>query len=321
MIRPLPPAPLLSCGLEELEKLLVKPNDKNIERTLPLLDKACLQMAALRAQGVDLKAEAGLWSGFQIRLRTGAGEFVRAARAHGGFVSLRQHHAQTDGLWWHLDDVYQAQKRRSLFRALRWLSAIGGLVLAVWIVVTYVFPPNETAVLLSEITTDLEQTVSTQDFTAARTIVEDGLIRTHQALELLLWATVIAELAGDWEAAEMYRSAVFENDDVSPASLWVALGQNRMQVGNLDDAECAALAALELEETNAQAHFLIAGLAELRGQIDRANEYFNKTYDLAVLSQPALAVIARVRMGYMMQSPGSLTPAEATEQAHELICN
>ncbi len=314
---PSSPGAELRADLEELEKLLVKVNGGTIERTLKLLDKAYLQMVALRDQGVDVKAEEGLWSGFEVKLQESASEFVRAARARGGLESLRQQFAQTEGLWWQLDEVYRAQNRRSLFKALRWLGTIGGLFLIVWIVLTYVIPPDETTVLLTDITYELEKTIDARDFEASREIVEDGLVRADNAVELLLWASVIAEQLGKPEEAEAYRTEAFKTD-VPPARLWVSLGNNRLRAGDVDGAECAALTALELEDTNAQAHFLIASIAEMLGNIERAIEYFNLTYDLAERRQPQLAVIARVRMGNMMQSPGSLTESEVQER--ELVC-
>lgn len=315
---PSSPGAELRADLQELEKLLIKVNGRTIERTLKLLDKAYLQMAAMRDQGVDLKAEEGLWSGFEVRLQEAAGEFVRAARAHGGLATLRQHHAQTDGLWWHVDDVYRAQNRHSLFKALRWTGIVGGLVLAVWIVLTYVIPPDETTVLLTDITYNLEKSIDVRDFATSRQVVEDGLARTGNAVELLLWASVIAEQEGDPETAAAYLAEALDSD-VPRARLWVSLGNNRLRAGDIEGAECAALTALDLEEENAQAHFLIASIAEMLGEIDRAIEYFNKTYDLAEQRQPQLAVIARVRMGNMLQSPGSLSGTEA-EEDRELNC-
>ncbi len=318
---PSTPGAALRADLEELEKLLVKVNDTTIERTLTLLDQAYLQLAALRDQGVDVKAEEGLWAGFEVRLQDTAGEFVRAARAQGGLAALRQLHAQTDGLWWHVDDLYRTQNRRSLFKALRWLGVIAGLGLVIWFVLTFVIPPDATTVLLTDITYDLEKYIDTQDFTTARALVEDGLVRTDNAVELLVWASVIAEREGDTAAAATYWDQALAAD-VPPDRLWVARGNNRFRAGDLDGAECAALTTLELEETNAQAHFLIASIAETRGEIDRAIDYFNSTYDLAERNQPQLAVIARVRMGNMLQSPGSLTAPAAEDDAPErtLIC-
>ncbi len=315
---PSSPGAELRADLAELEKLLVKVNGTTVERTLKLLDKACLQMAALRKQGVDLKAEEGLWAGFEVRLQEAAGEFVRAARAQGSLATLRQQHARTDGLWWHLDELYQAQMRRSLFKGLRWVGVIGGLVLAIWIVLTYVIPPDETVVLLTDITYNLEKAIDVRDFATGREIVEDGLARTDNAVELLVWASVIAEQEKDEETAAAYWEEALATD-VPPAQLWVTLGNNRLRAGDLDGAECAALSTLELDDSNAQAHFLIAGIAEMLGEIDRAIEYFNMTYDLAERGQPQLAVIARVRMGNMMQSPGSLASSEEVAE-RELNC-
>ncbi len=315
---PSSPGAELRADLEELEKLLVKVNDMTIERTLMLLDKAYVQMRTLRDQGVDLKAEEGLWLGFEIRLQESAGEFVRIARSRGGLDRLRRDLAQTDGLWWHIDNVYRAQIRHSLFKVMRWLGIIGGLVLTGWIMLRYVIPVDESTVQLTSIIYDVERAIDARDFVASRAIVEEGLERTDDAAELLLWGSVIAEQEGDLEKAQDYQVQAFKTD-VPPVRLWITLGTNRLRAGALDSAECAALTALEMEETNAQAHFLIASIAETLGDYDKAVAYFNKTYDLAEQHQPQLAVIARVRMGNMMQSPGLLTAPTVSER--ELTCN
>lgn len=301
------PAADLRADLEELDKLLVKVNAQTVLRTLELLDRAHGQMEMLRQAGVDLKAEEGLWSGFEVKLRQTAGEFVRAAKPLGGFGRLRSAHADSSGFWWHLDDIHSGHIRQQLFKGLRWLGMVAGAVLLVWVLLTYIIPPDETTVLLTDITYDLEEVIDLGDFAQARTLAVAGLERTDRATELLLWAGVIEEQLGETAVAQAYFDEAFAQPAVPPEQVWVTIGNNRMRVGDLTGAECAAQAVLGLDAENAQAHFLIAGVAEAQGDMARALEYFTLTSDLAFRSQPQLAVIARVRMGYLMQSPGQVT--------------
>lgn len=304
--------------LNELEKLLVKVNSQTVERTLQLLDSAWLLKEDLRERGVDLKAEDGQWAGFEFRLSETAGEIVKAANAHGGMARLRPSLAQTDGFWWTLDELHAAQTRRTLFRWLRLAGGIAVLGIAVWVLVTYVFPPDPNAVLITDIGYDIEKAVDIRDWDTAWTVVQAGLESSGNATEVLLWAAVIAERRDNPEQAADYVAEALSDPDIPPYNIWVTLGTNRLRAGDPDGAECAAYAALETDPENAQAHFLIASVAEAMGDAQRAVDYFNKTYDLAADGQPQLQVIARVRLGYLMQSPGSFDAQEPEER--ELDC-
>lgn len=317
----LSPAAELREALAELEKLLIKVNAQTVVRTLELLDATHAAMAQLRAEGVDLKAEEGLWAGFEFKLRESAGQFVAAARAHGDWAALRAAHARSAEFWWRLDEIHRQRTRRQLFKGLRWLGAAVGLVAIAWAALTYVFPPDQTAVRISEVTYDLESALNAGDFEAGRVLVEQGLADTGRNAELLLWAGVLEERLDDAEAAQAYFDEAFARPGRTPASLWTAIGQHRLRVGDLAGAECAGLAALELAPDFPQAHFVIASVAEARGDTARAIEYFNSTADLATDREPQLTVIARVRLGYLMQSPASIMrDAPETDAASEAEC-
>ena len=316
---PLSDAAKLRDQLNELEKLLVKVNSHSVVRALQLLDSSWLLKEDLRARGVDLKAEDGQWAGFEYRLTEIAGEIVKAAKTHGGMAQLRQSLAQTDGFWWTLDDLHAAQTRRTLFRWLRLAGGLAALGITVWILVTYVFPPDPNAVLITDIAYDIEKAVDVRDWDTARTVVQAGLEASNHATEVLLWAAVIEERLDNPEQAADYVAEALLDSNIPPHNIWVTLGTNRLRAGDTDGAECAALSALESNPDNAQAHFLIASVAEATGDAERAVDYFNKTYDLATNGQPQLQVIARVRLGYLMQSPGSFNAQETEER--ELICN
>ncbi len=312
------PVAQLRQDLAELEKLLVKINSGHVVQALELLDLCSAAIHKLRAQGVDLKGEEGLWAGFEHKLRESAGHFVKAAKPHGGLAALRAHHPDSRGFWWRLDETYQAQNRQRLFKALRWGGLVVGFVAAIYIMLTYVFPPDETTVLITSVVHDLETHVDTQQYQSALDLIEENLEMTQRADELLLWAGVLEERLGNSEATAEYFEEAFDNPDLPPERIWATIGTNRLRTGDLEGAECGGQAALELNPELPQGHFLIASVAEAMGDPARAVEHFNLTADYAYDKEPQMAVIARVRLGYLMQSPTTIADVET--ESSEIDC-
>ena len=89
------------------------------------------------------------------------------------------------------------------------------------------------------------------------------------------------------------------SDDLE--QFWVTTGNYRMMVNNLAGAEDAANAALEINPESASAVFLLANIADTRGERMAAIELFERVFALAEEDNPQLAVIAKVRMGQLMQ--------------------
>jgi Flp pilus assembly protein TadD len=90
------------------------------------------------------------------------------------------------------------------------------------------------------------------------------------------------------------------------------LGNNRMRVGDVEGAFEAAEQAQALNPDEPQVYFLLGSIAEIQGDLPTAISYFDQTFQLAEGSNPQLAVIARVRMGQLMQNPGSMNSPAAT---------
>lgn len=300
------PVAQLRQDLAELEKLLVKVNSGHVLRTLELLDLCSEAMQKLRQEGVDLKGEEGLWAGFEVKLQITAGQFVKATKPHGGLSALRTSHSASTGFWWHLDDAYRAQNRRQLNKGLRWVAIIGGIVAAIYIALTYVFPPDETTVFVTSVVYELEALVDAQEYQAALDLIEENLDEALRSVELVIWAGILEEKLGNPEQAVSYFSEVFESPDLPEERVWATIGTNRLRIGDLEGAECSGLAALEIDPEFPHGNFLIASVAEATGNPGRAVEYFNLTADYAFEKEPQMAVIARVRLGYLMQSPAIL---------------
>ncbi len=310
------PLAQLRQDLTELEKLLVKVNSGHVVRALELLDLCSEAMHQLRQQGVDLKGEEGLWAGFEHKLHESAGQFVKASKPHGGLASLRASHSGSTGFWWHLDDTFRSQNRRQVNKVLRWGGLVAGVIAAIYILLTYVFPPDEITVLVTSVVYDLESLVEAQDYNSALKLIEENLDAAKRSEELLIWAGILEEQLGNTEATIGYFDEAFGNPDLPPVRVWATIGTDRLRIGDFEGAECSAQAALELEPEFPQGHFLIASVAEATGNFARAVEYFNLTADYAYEKEPQMAVIARVRLGYLMQSP-TILGIEIEEQEYE----
>ncbi len=310
------PLAQLRQDLAEVEKLLVKVNSGHVVRALELLDLCSEAMYQLRQQGVDLKGEEGLWAGFEHKLHESAGQFVKASKPHGGLASLRASHSGSTGFWWHLDDTFRSQNRRQVNNVLRWGGLVAGVIAAIYILLTYVFPPDEITVLVTSVVYDLESLVEAQDYNSALKLIEENLDAAKRSEELLIWAGILEEQLGNTEATIGYFDEAFGNPDLPPVRVWATIGTDRLRIGDFEGAECSAQAALELEPEFPQGHFLIASVAEATGNFARAVEYFNLTADYAYEKEPQMAVIARVRLGYLMQSP-TILGVEIEEQEYE----
>lgn len=311
------PLAILREDLGELEKLLVKINEGHVIRTLELLDRCAAAMATLRDQGVDLKGEEGLWAGFERKLNDSAGQVVKAARPHGGLAALRAAHADADGFWWHLDENFRQQTRQQLKKMALWVGLVVGVVALIYVVMTYIIPPDESTVIVTTTVYDLESHVEAGNWEAALAVVEANLDASQRSEELLIWAGVLQEALGATEIAGDYYNEVLDNPSLPDERVWATIGTNRLRLGDLEGAECGGQAALDLDPEFPQGHFLIASVAEAMGNAARAVEHFNLTAEYAYDTSPQMAVIARVRLGYLMQNP-AITGGD--QEAPEFDC-
>jgi Flp pilus assembly protein TadD len=133
--------------------------------------------------------------------------------------------------------------------------------------------------------------------------------------ELMIWEAVLNERIGDSDAAAAALAEAGAAFAAQPIDLLIHLGNNRLRVGDVEGALAAADQGMALDPNNPQVYFLLGSIAETQGDLAAAINYFDQTFTLAEGSNPQLAVIARVRMGNLMQNPGSFTSPEATPTA------
>ena len=291
--------------LAQAERVIVQVRRDNVAPFLQLLDRIEDRFGQLEASGVDLRPEYTRWTSLHSKLQREAGRVVRAANLAGGLEKLRQNNAPARGAWWHLDTVVAAN-RRHLIR--RWSISVGTiaiLLVIIWALLTYVFPPDPNIVIVSEATSSLQQLAFEARWQEALAVIDEAKAQLTEAdVELLIWEAVIAEKVGQTSRAQEALSAAKARIAAGQQSAyWWTLGSIRLSVGDVEEARAAGDEALALDPNDPQGYFLLASVAELEGDTITAIDLLEKTFELAADGNPQLAVIARVRMGNLLQSP------------------
>ncbi|MEZ4831270.1 MAG: tetratricopeptide repeat protein [Caldilineaceae bacterium] len=198
-----------------------------------------------------------------------------------------------------------AEQRRRTAR--RFTFTVGGIVLFLvalyWGVNTF-FPPDPDVLVVNDATNQLPDLAMEGRWEEALHVVEQSQAQLSVPdVELLIWEGVIADKLGLTERSEAALAQARQVVDADSQDLyWVTLGNTRVLAGDLDGAQAAAEAALALDPEEGQAYFLLGNIAESRGDINGAIENYERTFEYSSDANPQLAVIARVRLGTLLQS-------------------
>jgi len=310
------PANALRDALDEVEDLVVKPNAQTIERLLIKLDEINAMLVELGQTNIDLRPELVRWEGVRSRVSSNPGAIVSAAAAVGGLAKLREKHPPAENFWRHLDKEVARQRLQTVRRLAIVLGSIVGVVLIVYFVLETFFPPSPDTLLMLDTNQNVEERLRAGDLAGARRAVEAGLEQLPNEPELWIWDVTLSEMLGDDERAQRSLARAQEILADQPVALWVTLGNQRLQLGNLEGAEAAAQRVIELDPDEAQGYFLLANVAELSGDYPEAIDMFEKTFQLAEDDNPQLAVISRVRLGTLLQRANPFeTPGQSSSAA------
>ncbi|MCY3993988.1 MAG: hypothetical protein OXF50_22380 [Caldilineaceae bacterium] len=294
--------------LAEAERMIVQLRRHNVEQFLQLLDLIEERFLELESYGLDLRPEYTRWASLHSKLRREAGRIVRVIDVAGGLDTLRQANPPAEGFWWRLDAVVAESRRRLLRRLGITLGTIVALLVVVWVLLTFVFPPDPNTVVASEAISTLQQLAFEGRWEEALAVIEEAVSRlTQPDAELLIWEGVIRGKLGQDERA---REALAEAKSLVPpgklVAYWWSLGSVQLSVGDVEDARTAGFEAIGLDNSDPQGYFLLASVAEVTGDTVCAVDLFEETFQLAADSNPQLAVIARVRMGNLLQRPANM---------------
>ena len=306
------PANRLRDALAEAEKLIVTIDRDSVEEFLVLLDELERMMSELSEVAIDLRPEQSRWQSVLNRVYSKPVPITRAASKAGGFESLRAKHPPAANDWWRLDEIVYQRRRKSAIKTVRTIVIVVSVVVGLYMGINWIFPPDPVAVQLVEANSSIDMLLRDGQYEAALEIVGDNLETLPDEYELWLWKTVLLERLGEWEEAAIAAAKAEELLQEGPIMFEVALGSNRLRVGDVEGAEEAGTLALDNDPDDPQVYFLLGSVAEMKGDPMTAVDYFNKTYELAEFTNIELAVIARVRMGQVLQQ-GAMPPMLSQE--------
>jgi tetratricopeptide (TPR) repeat protein len=303
----------LRDDLDKAERLAPQLNRENVESFLQLLDRIEEQFALLEGGNLDLRPERSRQISLHHRLERIPGSVVSAAARAGGLRKLREQNPPAEGFWWHLDALIATERRRTLRRL---AMVIGGIILffgGLYFVVETFFPPDPNVLLVNDATNALTELAIEGRWDEALALIDQSKSQlTQPSPELLIWEGVVSERLGLTERAEdslaEARNLIgAENENL----FWVTLGNTRVMSNDLDGGELAAQSALAINPEEPQAFFLLATIAESRGDFLEAVDYYERTFEYAADANPQLAVISRVRLGTLLQTGGGFFPDES----------
>lgn len=308
-------AEALRYALSTAERQVVNVNPANVEEFLVTLDWIEAQFEAMADDSIDLRPEQARWESLLRRISSKPGPIAAAAAKAGGFGTLRAKHAPAESFWWHLDTEVNRRRVAAVRRTVITLATIVILVGGGLWLVNRIFPPDPDAVFLLGAQSQIDEAVFAQDYTTALAAATEARRQQPDTVELAVWEAVLTERVGETElGAERLQAAAAMLPD-RPEDFWVLVGNSRFQALDLDGAEAAGNRALEANPDSAQGYFLLANVAEARGDRRAAMDYFDRTFVLAEEENPQLAVIAKVRLGQLLQSPANFAPPDATNAA------
>ena len=295
------PANALRDALDRAEREFGQLTGQTVEAYLLLLDQIEQAFTTLADDQIDLRSEEGRWQSILSRLDSKPEGLVKAAARAGGLAKLRANHPPAESFWWHLDQEVARRRSRAIRRMLTTIVAFVAIIGGGYQLLNIFFPPDPVAVRMVETNAELEALIGVQDWQGALDLVLARQQELPDEAELILWEAVLAEQLGDSahmnHALERVRALL---PDQQPEIL-VQFGTYQLQVGNVAGATQSGQAALALAPENPQVTFLLANIAEMNNDVATAIDMFNRTFDLAEQDNPQLAVIARVRMGNLLQ--------------------
>lgn len=311
------PANQLRDALDAVERLIITPSAQTAEDILIQLDNIEANLEELVVSGMDVRSEESRWQSLLSRISSRPEPLAAAARSAGGMSTLRAKHPPADSFWWHLDQMVRQKRTRSIRRMMVSLvTIVGGLLLIYW-AINFFFPPDPATIARINATSEIERAVIEGDNAAAMAVVEEAKTTLPDEPEILLWEVVLAEQMGDEERAQSVLAQVQELLADNPEGLWITLGNQRLLAADLEGAKAAANEIVAINPDNGQAYFLLGGAAEAEGDILAAIDYFGKTADLTEEDNPQLSVIAKVRLGQLLQNPNLGLDNAAQEQAEQ----
>ena len=231
---------------------------------------------------------------------------------------LRKRNSPAQGMWWWLDEVVAANRRNLIRKFGMTFGTVALFVAMVWALFEFI-PVDANTVIASEAITSVRQLTLEENWSDALVVIEEAKYElTQPDAELLIWEAVVRDRLGQDEIVDdTLAEAIALIDPDQITAYWWTLGSAYLTVGDLEKARKIAEDAIRLYPLDPQGYYVLGTVSEMEGDTGAAIELFEKTFELAIESNTELAVVARVRMGTLLQQPINMFPADENSPVRE----
>ncbi|MHB0877428.1 MAG: tetratricopeptide repeat protein [Anaerolineae bacterium] len=266
---------------------------------------------------VDLKPERTRLQTIENILRSRTGLAVRRAGADRLELERERVNPSADEWWWRLDLILSASRQRRVRRLAMYGLAAAAVLLVATVAYNIFLAPTPEERALAESVSAGEGYLIQGDFDAAVKEFEAAVALSPDEAGNHLYLAVAVEAQGDTDraAAELAEGRRLSDSEAeyraSLSLVYYRVGASGNNPAALARAEEEANASIAADPNYALGHFALGSAYELQGRSQEAIMEFELTSDLS--SDASLTVLARMRMGMLMQSPsGSAAPSETT---------
>jgi len=287
----------------ELGITSLKGRGGDVLRLLSLRDAIEDELVRREELGQDMRAERSRMDTVDNQIQRQAVAIMSELSRSGGLGAARQElDPPEEHWWWYLDLGVHERRRVSAKRMV--ITIVSVLVVVIgggWLIDHFWGPePGERAA--SGYTSQAEQFVYSGDYAQAIPLYEQALEAWPQEDDARVRLAVLYDITGDEQQAEqLFEQAQANIADEERYLLTVARAYQA--AGLFDTALEYAEQALALDANSPEAVFIRGGIYESMGENQLAINDFEQAADLAAdQGEDALYVLARTRMGMLMQS-------------------
>jgi len=293
----------------ELKVVALKGSGAGAVDFVHLMDQAQSLFQRLEATGVDLRAERTRWKTIEQQLQSHAASLVREAQAAGGLAQLRKTSDPTpDRWWWFLDEELHRRQQRTLRR-----MAIGGIAALLILVVASLLyrqflAPDPLTQQVTRLSLHAEQAIQEGRLEEALAELETLRELTPDDPEVFIRLGVIYEtMERQDEAAQAFKRAqalLTREED-----FLIERGIVYLQLNQWEAAQADAEAALALDPESTLGYWILGGVHEAQGQIQKAINALQQAADLAsTQGNDTLYAMIKIRLGIMMGGGSGIGP-------------
>ncbi len=183
---------------------------------------------------------------------------------------------------------------------LAWFGLVGGIILVLISVTILAFntflAPSPEASLAFQVERDAEMAIDEGDYRGALAIVEQGLVQLPTDATFWLYKGLLHQVLAEEEAAER-AFAQSQQYVEEPLQFYLARSQLSLRLGQAEQAEADARAAIELQENEARAWLLLGRALQDQDKGFDAAEAYERAGQLAWESGDSeVVVMARLAL-------------------------